>query len=81
MAVALGCGKLDTNFITVLAHLYVNRVSQVLKVSSTYLAAPCAARDQLVVHRMPVYVSVASSYCKVGKLAGTQRKHTEGAGK
>ena len=30
---------------------------------------------------MPVYVSVASSYCKVGELAGIRRKHTEGAGR
>ena len=30
---------------------------------------------------MPVYVSVASSYCKVGELAGTRRKRTEGAGR
>jgi len=31
MAVALGRGKLDTNFITALAHLYVNRVNRVLE--------------------------------------------------
>ena len=55
MAVALGCGKLDTNFITVLAHLYVNRVSQVLKVSSTYLAAPRAAWDQLVYIKITIF--------------------------
>ena len=30
---------------------------------------------------MPVYVSVASSYCKVGKLAETHQKCTEGAGR
>jgi hypothetical protein len=30
-----------------------------------------------IVHRMPVYVSIARSYCKVGKLVGTCQKHTE----
>jgi len=30
-----------------------------------------------IVHRMPVYVSVARNYCKVGDLAGTHRKHIE----
>jgi hypothetical protein len=30
---------------------------------------------------MPVYVSIASSYCKVGELAGTRQKHTEGTGR
>jgi hypothetical protein len=33
-----------------------------------------------IVHRMPVYVSVASSYCKVGELAGTRWKCTERTG-
>jgi hypothetical protein len=30
---------------------------------------------------MPVYVSVARIYCRVGELAGTHRKCTEGAGR
>jgi len=32
-----------------------------------------------IVYRMPVYVSIASSYYKVGKLARTCRKHIERA--
>jgi hypothetical protein len=38
-------------------------------------------RGSYIVHRMPVYVSVARSYCKVGELAGTCRKRTEQAGR
>ena len=38
-------------------------------------------RGSYIVHRMPVYVSIARSYCKVGELVGTCRKHTEQAGR
>jgi hypothetical protein len=34
-------------------------------------------RGSYIVHRMPVYVSIARSYCKVGELAGTHWKCTE----
>ena len=34
-------------------------------------------RGSFIVHRMPVYVSVARSYCIVGELAGTCQKHIE----
>jgi hypothetical protein len=34
-------------------------------------------RGSFIVHRMPVYISIARSYCKVGDLVETRQKHAE----